>query len=374
MAALRKIFASLRGRLAELLRAKEKLDAHSGTQAADSDDMKDDGHMDEESSMEQIDHSLSLVTRRLAVLSKRWPLMDLLGKGDEEQEDLVIDKFCDRLFRLVTRELELRQTTHDDGSQGPSPDIWEKYVKSHAHVAETVQASLDVLLSTTAWIVRKTEANLEIKEQVAEDGDEKPNLLVVMRQRIDMIVSLCFEQYIEEQDKQTAEQKQFSEILQKAGGRVSGDLRMLFPRQWSNSFYPVLREAALVEDSHLIGGLVRYVRQHNEKVREVFWSAFSQYSRKTNHSQSAISPPQVRQAEETGDPTAAHDLLLPMARGLVMNWDTGNRREAGLILSHITGSGPDAAKLAAEMSSKLKKVRLLPLVWLASYIFQICLS
>lgn len=51
-------------------------------------------------------------------------------------------------------------------------------------------------------------------------------------------------------------------------------------------------------------------------------------------------------------------LLLPIARGLCRNWKLGNRREAGTILAHITGSGSEASSIVSSMSRVLKKVNL----------------
>lgn len=62
--------------------------------------------------------------------------------------------------------------------------------------------------------------------------------------------------------------------------------------------------------------------------------------------------------EEDLDQWTARKLLLPIARGLCVNWETGNRREAGETLSHITGSGPVASAIVSSMSKTLKKVRL----------------
>ena len=56
------------------------------------------------------------------------------------------------------------------------------------------------------------------------------------------------------------------------------------------------------------------------------------------------------------DPWISRKLLLPIARGLCVNWETGNRREAGETLSHITGSGPEASAIVSAMPKTFKKV------------------
>ena len=39
-----------------------------------------------------------------------------------------------------------------------------------------------------------------------------------------------------------------------------------------------------------------------------------------------------------------------------MNWKLGNRREAGMLLSHISGSGVEATEVVAALSRLLKQV------------------
>lgn len=61
-------------------------------------------------------------------------------------------------------------------------------------------------------------------------------------------------------------------------------------------------------------------------------------------------------AEE--DIETANKLILPLARSVAANWKNGNRREAGVALAHVTGSGPEASKLVSSFSRVLKKVSL----------------
>ncbi len=39
-----------------------------------------------------------------------------------------------------------------------------------------------------------------------------------------------------------------------------------------------------------------------------------------------------------------------------MNWKLGNRREAGVLLSHIIGSGSEATEIVTTVSRMLKKI------------------
>lgn len=47
---------------------------------------------------------------------------------------------------------------------------------------------------------------------------------------------------------------------------------------------------------------------------------------------------------------------MPLARGITANWNDGNRREASIVLNHITGSGSEAGHTVQAMARLLKKV------------------
>lgn len=52
----------------------------------------------------------------------------------------------------------------------------------------------------------------------------------------------------------------------------------------------------------------------------------------------------------------ARALLLPICRSVAVNWKLGNRREAGILLSHIVGSGSDVSEIVSQLSKELKKI------------------
>ena len=250
---LHQVLASLRKRLDEL--AKKR--------AEDTETRKDDI---EESG--KIDLSIGLVIHRIAVLSKRWPLADLIDEGDED-EDAIVDKLCDQIFRVAGHELEIRKPIME-GDKFEIPGIWKVESKSHKPVAETVVAALEVLLSAAAWAVRKMVAELQDSSgEMHSRAKGGSNILVEMRQRVDKLVALCFEQYVDDSSEVSEEHFEFSETVQIAAGRTAGDLRSLLPRAFKDSVHVVLREAALVDDNHLIGGYVRFFRQQEKKVCEV---------------------------------------------------------------------------------------------------------
>lgn len=55
--------------------------------------------------------------------------------------------------------------------------------------------------------------------------------------------------------------------------------------------------------------------------------------------------------------TLVEELLMPLARSLTANWNDGNRKEAGIALSYITGKSQEASSAVQNMARFLKKVR-----------------
>jgi cohesin complex subunit SA-1/2 len=68
--------------------------------------------------------------------------------------------------------------------------------------------------------------------------------------------------------------------------------------------------------------------------------------------------------EEDQDATVlVNNLIMPLARSLTANWNDGNRKEAGVVLAHIVGSGPEAAQTVHAIARMLKKVRRSRIPW-----------
>merc|ERR1712194_692387 len=59
---------------------------------------------------------------------------------------------------------------------------------------------------------------------------------------------------------------------------------------------------------------------------------------------------------EDGNDSLVYQLLLPLSRSLATNWIDGHRREAGVALSHMTGSGDKAGSYISTLSKMLKKI------------------
>ena len=252
---LHDIFGSLCKRLDDLLSKKAQLEIEDESTESDEDD--------EKGSTEKIDNSISLTLQRLAVLSKRWPLVDLLQEAEEEAGEQSVGKLCDQIFQLANKELDIRKP-FIEGEKLVIPPLWNMPSKSHKSAAEIVDSVLAILLSTTGWTVHKKVANLGSSSN--EEVGEEPNAMLMMRKRLETILSLSFEQYLEDENVVSQEHRDFSETVQEVAGRVAADLRTLFPRDWQHSVNLKLRQVALIDDSHLIGGYARYLKAQEKKV------------------------------------------------------------------------------------------------------------
>ena len=66
---------------------------------------------------------------------------------------------------------------------------------------------------------------------------------------------------------------------------------------------------------------------------------------------------QLRNSEEgEEDVNLKSDMLTPLVRSVAPNWKYANRREAGVVLAHVTGSGTETGKIVSAFSRVLKKV------------------
>lgn len=266
-----------------------------------------------------VELSISLSLRRLSIVSKRWPLSTLLNGGLN-----AVEKLSSSISEVVARYLNERMLVRDEEdeeSEELAPEIWESGSNElHEAVKDTIIASLSLFLSTTAWALQE---QLDLSGEDREDS----TLLLRMRDRVSRTASLCFEIFIEDNDTYTQHHRYFSRTIQAHAAQVAGDIRSLFPKEWAGSTDSLLRACAFTDDSNLIGGSVRFLLSQESKLRL---------------------PKENRAASQT--------LLLPFVRGLCSNWKAGNRREAGTVLAHITGSGAEATSIVSSLSRVLKKI------------------
>lgn len=100
---------------------------------------------------------------------------------------------------------------------------------------------------------------------------------------------------------------------------MAGDLRSLCAKNLKDSSSKVLRAVAFENDAALLAGMAKCVKR----------------------------------ADKEGDDFISKKLM-PVIKCLIANWDVVNRREAGIVLSNITGSGVNAGKAVAAMAKVAK--------------------
>lgn len=207
----------------------------------------------------------------------------------------------------------------------------------------------------TAWFVNTIQVNENLivedesdlidnamEEEDDDDSVAVDNVVVRLRARLLSTLELCFAQYIPSPDdtgddettvaQHSDEQHSFSNFVQLAAGKVTSDMRSLFPKEYADAASPILRSFALKEDGRLIGAYVRFLDSKEHLMRE----------------NDAASPSAERHM--------AQSMLFPMGRAIATNWTAGNRREAGVFLRHISASGPTSVDIVSTTSKVMKKI------------------
>lgn len=282
------------------------------------------------------EYSIYLCIKRFRIISKRICIVDLF----ERSKPLSLANLCNKVVEEISNRLKNRRvvTSDNDNNHEPTfiiPDVWTTgSLGNHSVVSMLVAESLDFLLAVTLW--SRKAIMYQDDDESEEDIVDLP--VVKLRDEVIALVSLCFEQYLPLNDGDTLEGKYseehitFSNNVQSTAGQVMSDLRALFPREWADATSPSLRAMALTEDQHLAAGFVRYFRSMEESLRLAETEAV------------------------TEDVDLVRKMFLPFARSLATNWRSGNRREAGYALAHITGSGPEASKIVCAMVRVVKKI------------------
>jgi hypothetical protein len=233
-----------------------------------------------------VENSILLCLKRWRILTKHCPVEYLF---DEKEQDLheEIEGFCNTVAEAMAKRLEDRKPIVDDDEQDDAetvateksirvPEIWIKEdSRIHGAIAKSVDEALVVLLSITAWKLRdallnrsKTEFGKDGENESDDEVDVEDLTVLSMRDRLVKLLGVCFDQFLEqtEDTEYTEEHVEFASHVQAAAGRVASDIRTLFPKEWSNAVDPVRQALALTNDSQLIGGFARYLKQREDEV------------------------------------------------------------------------------------------------------------
>jgi len=349
-------FASVRSRRRSSS-AKKKTPASSKTPASLglSSPASDKTSLTDEGSVPDADaeYSIYLNLKRLKILMKKCDLSSFFDdRNDVNQLELLCNFVSDGLkSRLrACKPVDLRVGNADEETTVhkliDSPEVL-------GAIGKSVGEGLEFLLCVIAWFTHSTQVSENlvaedddlIDKAMEEDDDNisvEDHVVLRLRKRLMTTLELCFAQYIPSTDdhdddetsmaQHSEEQHSFADFVQLAAGKVTSDLRTLFPKEYADAASPILRSFALQEDGRLIGAYVRFLDSKEHLLRENDCNA-SAAERKLSQS-----------------------LLYPMGRAVATNWTNGNRREAGAFLRHIDGSGATAADIVSTTSRQMKKI------------------
>lgn len=235
----------------------------------------------------ELENSLSLCLLRWRVLAKRCPIDLLFGDSSEDGESEVED-FYNTISEAMAKRLQDRspitkKNTTKEGDSDEDSEMDSKTLASawktsdtdiHAEVASSVRYALQLLLSIMTWTLCETFENQAMEEKLDTDMevDEEDLAVLRMRERLSNLLGLCFDQFIDDDDGivYSDAQIEFANVVQSAATKVASDMRCLFPREWKGAADSLRRALALVVDSQLIGGSVRYLHQRDEEVCRCF--------------------------------------------------------------------------------------------------------
>jgi hypothetical protein len=251
---LSELVHSLRKRLLELFQEKASIEDGS-------DDNDEDDEDEDEKSKNAV--AISLYLKRLAIVGKRWSIAKLIETDGTENGFQVVEELSTTISAMIAKDLSVRATPkNNDDDMSVVPEIWRKRDtrELHSFLADTIGSALSFLLSTAAWKLEEFEEDKSYLERGTGESSVFSQLLH-MRERIRKVLLLCFEQFLEEEDRQSCSEAHlaFSQAVQYHASRAASELRDLFPKRWSVKCGPVLKKLALSEDNDLVGANVRFL-------------------------------------------------------------------------------------------------------------------
>ena len=264
--------------------------------------------------------------RRLRLLSQRIDISSLLDNEEKKGAD-EIESFCALVFKSVSDDLVARKPEVRDDDTVDIPKIWNSIdERVHTLVADAVEESVTLVTSIAATLMLK-ELGRETSNENIGDEEAADHIVVRLRDGLVKLVGFVFNMYVEQEasPRITGTVSRTLNRLQIIAARAAGDLRSLFVRDLAHAKSPFLRSCALTGDILLVGGAVRLMSVGN------------------------VDAPM-------------DDVLLSHGRAICSNWNKGNRREAGVVLSYITHSDPLVASIATTIARSIRKsqpVRLL---------------
>lgn len=293
------------------------------------------------------EHSIALIMLRWYVLLMQCEPEFLFEEADGEEDEDEIEGLFFTISEAMGKRLSDRMPNRDDEGDEDATAVTNRTIwkeldpEVHEEVAVTIQRSLKVLLLIVSWELNGTlTEQKEFENSDAKDNDDDMEIdeynypVLKFRDNLVNLLGLCFDQHLPENEAfdYTNEQEEFAYSVQASAGQVASDLRTLFPYDWSKSSDPVRRALALTngEDfAFLLSGFARWFQSREDITEDIVDSTHS----------------------------LVEEALLPLARVTTMNFDGFFRKEAAMIMQHISGSGSLASQTLLALSRTLKKVR-----------------
>jgi cohesin complex subunit SA-1/2 len=182
---------------------------------------------------------------------------------------------CDSLIRrLNERSLGDDQHVHDRSAWGNCSE------ECHAYATIVIDEGLHVLMTILAWNVLSVMKNMglvleneiddvdSIRRDDLSGEDVTDHFTLRLRNRLISLVVMCFDHFSSGDDEDSVSKCQihWSHSVQESAGLIASDLRMLFPKEWSEAASPLLRSLSITDDAHLIAGYVRYLRSKQDEM------------------------------------------------------------------------------------------------------------
>ncbi len=355
---LKRLSGALQDRLMKLFRESDPMETASQKSKKSSRSRRSSGQKDGDSTVgdstmfsaspeADAEHSISLLMLRWNILLMQCQPKDLFEKADgDEEEDEIEGLFLtisEAMGKRLSERMPVREGDEDASAITRKP-VWKELdPEVHEEVAITVQRALKAMLLIVSWELNDTlEERKEFETSEQEENkddmeiDEYNYPVLKLRDNLVKLLGLCFDQHLPDIEgvEYTNEQHEFAYSVQASAGQIASDLRTLFPFDWSRAKDPVRKALALTngEDfTFVLSGFARWFQSREDLIDN---------------------------DDADSKTSLVKEALLPLARVTTMNFDGFFRKEAAMVMQHISGSGRLASQTILALSKTLKKVRL----------------
>ena len=234
--------------------------------------------------------ALYLNLRRARMLASFDIFSQYLDSKSLSSEDLCLSISRGLADRLLSYKTNISSDDVDDSDKDRSIASEEMLTRLTAGTVDeglqfillVVAQKLGEVISEHNLIFEDTDEIIDGIEDIDEDLDEIQHPVLTLRDCLVTLVQHCYEQFLPISDNPklySPTQQLWADLVQQSGGDIASDLRTLFPKEWSNAKSSLLRVFAIVEDSCLIGGHVRFIKsKESEQVSGCMLYFASHYS------------------------------------------------------------------------------------------------